>query len=34
MNKIKQIPKFKNEDEEIAFWDNHSLVDYIDFLKK
>ena len=34
MNKIKQIPKFKNEDEEINFWDNHSLVDYIDSFKK
>lgn len=34
MNKIKQIPQFKNEGEEINFWDNHSLVDYIDSFKK
>ena len=34
MNKIKQIPQFKNEDEEINFWDKHSLVDYIDSFKK
>ena len=32
MNKIKQIPKFK--DEEIDFWDHHSLVDYMDSFKK
>jgi hypothetical protein len=25
-----EIPKFKNEDEEIEFWDTHSLGDYID----
>jgi len=24
------IPKFKSEDEEIEFWDTHSLGDYID----
>lgn len=31
--KIKQIPKFKNEDEERDFWDNHSVVDYFDMSK-
>jgi predicted DNA binding CopG/RHH family protein len=32
-NKIKVIPKFKNEDEEILFWDKHSFVDYVDIKK-
>ena len=27
---IKPIPKFKNEDEERRFWDNHDLTDYFD----
>ena len=30
MKKIKKIPKFKNEDEERAFWSTHSTLDYID----
>lgn len=25
-----KIPKFKTEEEEIEFWDTHSLADYID----
>lgn len=25
-----KIPKFKTEEEEIEFWDTHSLVDYLD----
>jgi len=29
-NKIKVIPKFRNEDEEREFWDKHSFVDYVD----
>ncbi len=31
---IKQfIPKFKNEDEEIEFWDKHSVLDFPDIFK-
>lgn len=29
-NKIKPIPKFKNEDEERDFWAKHDFADYID----
>ena len=29
----KQIPKFKNEDEEREFWATHSPLDYFDFKK-
>lgn len=33
-NKVKQfIPKFKNEDEEIEFWDKHSVLDFPDIFK-
>ena len=32
-NKIKVIPKFKNEDEERVFWDKHSFLDYVDLKK-
>ncbi|MBI3955149.1 BrnA antitoxin family protein [Candidatus Gottesmanbacteria bacterium] len=28
--KIKQIPEFKNEDEEREFWATHDLTDYLD----
>lgn len=31
--KFKQIPNFRNEDEERKFWDTHSSVDYIDWSK-
>lgn len=32
--KIKQfIPKFKDEDEEIEFWDKHSVLDFPDIYK-
>ena len=30
MNKIKKLPKFKNEDEEREFWSNHDITDYFD----
>lgn len=30
MNKIKKLPKFKNEDEERDFWSTHDLTDYFD----
>ncbi len=33
MKKLKKIPKFKNEDEEDAFWSTHSSTDYIDWSK-
>ena len=29
----KQIPKFKNEDEERAFWETHDSTDYINWDK-
>lgn len=31
--KLKQIPKFKNEDEERNFWATHDLTDYFDHFK-
>lgn len=30
---LKSIPRFKNEDEEIEFWDNHDLTDYLHVFK-
>lgn len=30
MKRLKQIPRFKNEDEERDFWDTHDLTDYFD----
>lgn len=27
---MKTIPKFKNQQEEIAFWDEHDVLDYFD----
>lgn len=33
MAKFKKIPKFKNEDEERAFWATHDLTDYLDWTK-
>ena len=31
--KLKQIPKFKNEDEVREFWSTHDTTDYIDWSK-
>lgn len=31
--KFKKIPVFTSEDEERAFWDTHSSVDYVDWAK-
>ncbi|MCP4137348.1 MAG: hypothetical protein GY754_40650 [bacterium] len=31
MKKLKEIPKFKNEDEERAFWANHDSTEYMDW---
>jgi hypothetical protein len=33
MKKLKQIPKFKSEDEEREFWATHDSVDYFDWSK-
>lgn len=33
MPRKKQIPKFKNEDEEREFWDSHDSTDYVDWTK-
>ena len=33
MKKLKEIPNFKNEDEEREFWSKHSSLDYIDWSK-
>jgi predicted DNA binding CopG/RHH family protein len=30
---IKAIPKFKNEDDERAFWDQHDSADFVDWQK-
>ena len=31
--KLKEIPKFKNEDEEREFWATHDSTDYVDWSK-
>ena len=33
MIKLKKIPKFKNEGEELEFWESHDSTEYIDFSK-
>lgn len=33
MKNLKKIPSFKNEEEEIKFWDEHDSSDYIDWNK-
>lgn len=33
MKKLKQIPEFKNEDQERDFWATHDSTDYIDWSK-
>jgi hypothetical protein len=33
MPKKKQIPQFKNEEEERAFWDAHDSAEYVDWEK-
>lgn len=33
MSKVKQLPEFKNEDEERDFWANHELSDVFDVSK-
>lgn len=31
MSKLKQIPKFRNEAEERAFWESHDSSEYVDW---
>ena len=31
--KLKKIPKFKSEKEEVAFWAKHDSTDYIDYAR-
>ena len=33
MNKLKKVPKFKSEKEELEFWSTHDSTDYIDYSK-
>ena len=33
MSQKKQIPKFKNEEEERTFWDAHDSTEYVDWTK-
>jgi predicted DNA binding CopG/RHH family protein len=33
MSKLKNIPKFKTEDEEREFWSTHDSTEYIDYSK-
>ncbi len=33
MSKLKNIPKFKTEAEERAFWESHDSTDYVDWNK-
>jgi predicted DNA binding CopG/RHH family protein len=33
MKKLKKIPKFKSESEEIEFWATHDSTEYIDYSK-
>ena len=33
MSKLKKIPDFKNEEEEIEFWSNHDSTEYVDYSK-
>jgi predicted DNA binding CopG/RHH family protein len=33
MNKLKDIPKFKNEDEEFEFWQKADSTEYFDYSK-
>ena len=33
MSKLKKVPKFKSEKEELEFWSTHDSTDYIDYSK-
>ncbi len=33
MSRLKRVPKFKSEKEEVEFWSTHDSADYIDYSK-
>lgn len=33
MSRLKKVPKFKNEKEELEFWSTHDSTEYIDYSK-
>jgi predicted DNA binding CopG/RHH family protein len=33
MSTLKQVPSFRDRDEEAAFWDSHDSADYLDWSK-
>ena len=33
MSKLKKVPKFKSEKEEVEFWSTHDSADYLDYSK-
>ena len=33
MNRLKRIPKFKSEEQERRFWQNHDSTEYVDYSK-
>jgi len=33
VSKLKKVPKFKSEKEELEFWSTHNSADYIDYSK-
>ena len=33
-NKLKKIPKFKSEKQEVRFWSSHDSTDYVDIPKQ
>jgi len=33
MSKLKKIPNFKSEEEEIEFWSTHDSTEYVDYTK-
>jgi len=33
VSKLKKVPKFKSEKEELEFWSTHDSTDYIDYSK-
>jgi len=33
MSKLKDIPEFKNEEEEFEFWSTHDSTEYVDYKK-
>jgi predicted DNA binding CopG/RHH family protein len=33
MKKLKKVPKFKNEGQEVEFWSKHDSTEYVDYSK-